>query len=263
MLLCTYMSIQKAFKGGYSKDIASKLFPLDILSANILTLSLQKYGQNERSLFSFLESTDLASLSKFVKSKETPFYSIPQVFDYLTNNFFSFLNSKYNPDSASWSSIKVSIEQVENSFDRDVNDYLKIVKTIGLLNNFSNAGSILDKDFLIKYAKTCLGISKCEELLDGLTSKNIIRFRKHSKRFVLSEETEVDIELALIEANKSVSEITDVPTVLKKYFEFPPVLAKEYSYINGTSRYFKFEITEYPQLLVPEGEIDGCIQLVF
>jgi len=253
----------KAFKADYSKEIAAKLFPLDLLAANALTMALQRYGQNERSLFSFLESTDNTGLAKFKRSAQSPFYSLANVFDYLNNNFFSYLNSKYNPDSTSWSAIKVAIEQVENSFDLVLNDYLKIVKTIGLLNNFANAGSILDEVFLTSYAELCLGISNSKVLIGQLQAKNIIRYRKHSKRFVLTEEAEIDIELALIEANNSVSDITDIPTVLKKYFEFTPVLAKEYSYINGTSRYFQFEITEYPKIIKPVGEIDGYIQLIF
>src|SRR6185312_16396053 len=43
----------KAFKGTFIREIAEKLLPLDLLSANVLTLALQSYGQNERSLFSF------------------------------------------------------------------------------------------------------------------------------------------------------------------------------------------------------------------
>lgn len=260
--LCLF-EYSKSFKADYSKQIATQIYPLDVLSANVLTLALQRYGQNERSLFSFLESTDLASIGKFKNTEQTPFYSLTQVFDYLTNNFFSFLHSKYNSDSASWASIKVAIEQVENSFDEDVNDYLKVVKAIGLLNMFANAGAVLDEYFLVNYAQLCLGISEPGSILQALTDKNIIRFRKHSKRYVLTEEAEIDIERALIEANNTVSEITDVPTVLKKYFDFAPVLAKEYSYINGTARYFDFVITEYPKILEPTGEIDGYIQLVF
>lgn len=252
-----------SFKADYSKEIASKIYPLDILSANVLTLALQRYGQNERSLFSFLESTDLASMSNYEVGQKSPFYSLANVFDYLINNFFTFLNSKYNPDSASWGAIKIAIEHVESSFDRNLEQYLKIVKSIGLLNIFSTTGSILDEQFLITYSKLCLGINEPKSLIEELESRSIIRFRKHSKKFVLTEEAEIDIELALINASQSVSEITDVATVLKKYFEFSPALAKEYNYINGTSRYFQFEITEYPKVLKPFGEIDGFIQLVF
>lgn len=253
----------KAFKIEYNKEVALKLYPLDILAANVLTLALQRYGQNERSLFSFLESTDTLGIGQFKKNQSSHFYNLANVFDYLISNFFSFLHSKYNPDFASWSAIKISIEQVENAFDQHVNDYLKLVKTIGLLNNFSNAGSVLDEMFLTEYAEVCLGIKYPQQLIEQLTAKNIIRYRKHSKRFVLTEETEVDIELALIEANNSLSEITDIPSVLKKYFEFAPVLAKEYSYLNGTNRYFHFEITDHPKQLIPNGEIDGYIQLIF
>ncbi|PIX06973.1 MAG: hypothetical protein COZ76_05950, partial [Flavobacteriales bacterium CG_4_8_14_3_um_filter_35_10] len=92
------------FNKDFLKEIASKLYPLDILSANILTLSLQRYGQNERSLFSFLESSDHTGLAKFNK-KENPFYNLSNVYDYLNFNFYSFLTSKYNPDFSAWSSI--------------------------------------------------------------------------------------------------------------------------------------------------------------
>jgi|AntRauTorckE5430_2_1112549.scaffolds.fasta_scaffold06484_2 hypothetical protein len=56
-----------------TEDIAHKLFPLDILAAGILTLALQRYGQNERSLFSFLESPDRLGLEKEKRSK---YYSL-------------------------------------------------------------------------------------------------------------------------------------------------------------------------------------------
>ncbi|WP_423147919.1 hypothetical protein [Rubrolithibacter danxiaensis] len=253
----------KAFKSTYAKEITEKLFPLDLLSANVLTLALQRYGQNERSLFSFLESTDNTSLSRFAQQSKEPFYNLSHVFDYLTNNFFSFLNSKYNPDAASWSAIKVAIEQVESSFDLGINNYLKLVKSIGLLNNFSATGAVLDEQFMAAYANQVLGISDAENVISDLVAKKIIRYRAHSKRYVLTEETEVDIELALLEAESTVSAITDIPTVLKKYFEFSPALAKEFSYLNGTSRYFQYEISEHPRLIKPVGEIDGYIQLIF
>lgn len=48
-----------------NETVANNLMPFDILSASILTLSLQKYGQNERSLFSFLESNDPLGINEF------------------------------------------------------------------------------------------------------------------------------------------------------------------------------------------------------
>jgi ribosomal protein S15P/S13E len=250
------------FNKDFLKEIASKLYPLDILSANILTLSLQRYGQNERSLFSFLESSDHTGLAKFNK-KENPFYNLSNVYDYLNFNFYSFLTSKYNPDFSAWSSIRSSIEEVERAFDSNINDYIKAVKTIGLLNIFSASGSILDLNFFVDYLKTACGVSVANDIIKNLETKNIIRYRSHSKRFILFEGTDLDIQTALIEAGNKISEVVDITTLLKKYIQFNPVFAKQYSFSTGTPRYFEFIISDYPIQTTPEGEIDGFVNLVF
>ena len=250
------------FNSGFLKEIASKLYPLDILSANVLTLSLQRYGQNERSLFSFLESSDYTGLAKFNK-KENPFYNLSNVYDYLNFNFYSFLTSKYNPDFSSWSSIRSSIEEVERAFESSIDDYVKAVKTIGLLNIFSANGSILDLNFLIDYLKIACGVSDSKNIIKNLESKNIIRYRSHSKRYILFEGTDLDIQTAIIEAGNKISEVVDITTLLNKHIQFSPVFAKQYSFNTGTPRYFEFIISDYPKNITPVGEIDGFVYLVF
>lgn len=250
------------FNKDFLKEISSKLYPLDILSANILTLSLQRYGQNERSLFSFLESSDHTGLSKFNK-QENPFYNLSNVYDYLNFNFYSFLTSKYNPDFSAWSSIRSSMEEVERSFDSNINEYIKAVKTIGLLNIFSASGSILDLSFFIDYLKTTCGVVDAKNIIKNLEAKNIIRYRSHSKRFILFEGTDLDIQTALIEAGNKISEVVDITTLLNRHIQFSPVFAKQYSFSTGTPRYFEFVISDYPIHKTPEGEIDGFVNLVF
>ena len=208
------------FNKGFLKEIASKLYPLDILSASILTLSLQRYGQNERSLFSFLESSDHTGLAKFNK-QENPFYNLSNVYDYLNFNFYSFLTSKYNPDFSAWSSIRSSIEEVERAFDSNIIDYIKAVKTIGLLNIFSASGSILDLNFLVDYLKIACGVSNANDIIKNLEAKNIIRYCSHSKRFILFEGTDLDIQTALIEAGNMISEVVDITTLLNNYLGVP------------------------------------------
>lgn len=247
----------------FATQIANKLYPLDLLAANILTLCLQKYGQNERSLFSFLESTDHTSLARVKITSKNPFYNIANVYDYLIFNFYSFINTKNNPDFLAWTSIRSALENVERSFDDNLEEYDKLIKTIGLLSLISPKGSILDEDFLINYSKTCLGIKNPTILIDALDQKKIILYRNYSKRFVLFEGTDLDIQLALNEAGNKVSEISDVVTLLKKYYQLPPIFAKMYSYETGTPRIFDYVISDKPISNVPAGEIDGFINLIF
>lgn len=250
------------FTETYAKEIYSRIYPLDIIAANVLTLSLQRYGQNERSLFSFLESTDHTSISKFRKAEE-PFYNLTSVFDYLNFNFYSFLNSKYNPDFAAWSSIKAALETASRAFDERINDYQKLIKVIGLLGIYAANGANLDRKFLESYAAVCAGIKDAAKLIQDLEGRKIIRYRTHSKRFVPYEGTDLDIQTALMEAANKVAEITDVPTLLKKHFDFSPVPTKAYSFETGTPRSFAYVFSEVPIKPTFTDDIDGYINLIF
>lgn len=246
----------------YATEISTKLFPLEMIAANILTLSLQKYGQNERSLFSFLESTDHTGINSF-DNRTNPFYNASCVYDYLIFNFYSYINSRYNPDFAAWAVIKNTLEEVERVFETDYSEYAKILKTIGLLNITAASGSDLGKEFLVRYSTTCLGVKNAEKLIQNLENRKIILYRTYNKRFMLFEGTDLDISSALIEAGNKVSEIIDISTLLNRYYQLPPIMAKYYSFLNGTPRFFEFKISEYPISEIPNGEIDGFINLIF
>jgi ribosomal protein S15P/S13E len=251
------------FNSDFVNEVAEKLFPLDLLAANTLTLALQRYGQNERSLFSFLEASDHTGLTKF-NHKKNPFYNISNVYDYLNFNFYSFINSKYNPDFSAWASIRSSIDVVERTFDTTITDYIKAVKTIGLLNIFAASGSVIDNTNLSDYLELACGINNANQVIKDLESNQIIRYRAHNKRYILFEGTDLDIESAIIEAGNRISEVGDIAALIDKHIKFSPVFAKQYSYETGSPRYFQFIVSDYPiDKLVPEGEIDGYINLVF
>lgn len=246
----------------YIKEIAKKLYPLDAVSAYVLTLSLQKYGQNERSLFSFLESTDHTGLYQHGLLQDG-FYSIAEVYEYLTYNYFSFLNSRYNPDFNAFKAIRSSLEKLETLFDNDLVSYEKIIKTIGLLSINSQAGALIDRQFLEQYAIKSLGISNAKDLIEALEAKKVILYRNYSNRYILFEGTDLDIPTALYEAGNKLDDITDVVTLLNKNYSLPPILAKRAMFDTGTPRLFEYKISAQPITKAPEGEVDGFINLVF
>lgn len=262
--LVRILSDSKAFSinEDYVKSIATKLYPLDSISAYVLTLSLQKYGQNERSLFSFLESTDHTGLYQHSILTDS-FYSIAEVYDYLIQNYFSFLNSRYNPDFSAWKSIRMSLEKVESLFDENLMDYEKLIKTIGLLSIYAQAGSYINRDFLIKYAQKSLGVKNADKLIEDLEIKKIILYRNYNNRYILFEGTDLDIPTALYEAGNKIDDITDVVTLLNKNYSLTPVLAKRAMFETGTPRLFEYKISSQPISTKPIGDVDGFINLVF
>jgi hypothetical protein len=245
-----------------SIEFSEKLFPFDFLSISVLTLSLQEYAQNERSLFSFIENNDFLSLNDYNESTN-PFYNISCVYDYLIYYYYSFLSTKYNPHLNQWNAIKNSIERAESVLEGKINEASKILKTIGLLNIFSNKGGSIDDAFICNYAKICLGISNSEIILNDLISHKILKYSKYDNRYKIFEGTDLDIELEIDKAGNLVEKIKDVTLHLNRYFDFPAIPAKEISYRKGTSRFFTFLLSEDPIIKQPEDEVDGFINLIF
>ena len=245
------------------EDIAFKLLPLDILAAAILTKALQVYGQNERSLFSFLQANDHLGVAKF--ESNYPFYNLSLVYDYLLHNF-QILRTKYNPHYSQWAAIRSAIERVEGVFEEESERVSSIVKAIGLLNIFSPKSAIVDHAFLTTYCKLALGIKDTKRLLGKLLDYKIIRFTKFNRKFILFEGTDLDIELAIDEAGNLVEQVHGIANYLNEYFEFPFILAKAAFFNYGTPRFFEFKITAKPIEIgeeEPIGEIDGFINLIF
>ncbi len=230
----------KAYKvnPGQVSEIAIKLFPLDLFAANILTILLQKYGQNERSLFSFLESTDHTGLNSYDK-RSNPFYNIANVYDYFIFNFYHQINSRYNPDFSAWAAIKNTLEVVDKLPSVDILTFHKIIKSIGLLTITASAGSDIGRQFMESYAETCLGISNGKQILNTLEQNKVIQFRSHLNRYVLTEGTDLDIPLALIMAGNKLAEINDIATRIVSYL-LSNVLSLSHSLLYFTFRYIFF-----------------------
>ena len=243
-------------------DFAKKINPFDILAASTLTLALQEYAQNERSLFSFIENNDELGLFNF-DQEANPFYNLACVYDYLVYYHSSFLTTKYNPHLNQWNAIRDSLEKAEPFFIDDFYKAAQLVKTIGLLNIFSNKGGSLNNDFINVYGRLSLGINNPMVIIDKLVSNKIIRFSKFDQRYKLLRGTDLDFELAINEAGNLIEKIKDISPYLNQYFEFPIVAAKKVSFDLGTPRFFDYVLSVELIDTVPEGQIDGHINLLF
>lgn len=264
--LFSVIQSSKAFplKDHSDKVFAKKLYPFDILSAAILTLSLQRYGQNERSLFSFIESDEYLSQNDFTKSGAS-YYSLDKVYDYLISNYYSVITHKSaKSDFVQWSGIRRALERIDGVLSPDIqHDAQQLIKTIGLLNIFSSSSAQLDRSFYTAYCKLAIGIKHPEIILEKLEKFKILRYVKHSMTYVLFEGTDLDIDLAIDEAGRLIEKTTNVVEQLNQYFDFPFISAKSVYYKKGTPRFFQFKLSDEPVLYKPEGEIDGFINLVF
>ncbi|MBR51408.1 MAG: hypothetical protein CMD58_02715 [Gammaproteobacteria bacterium] len=244
----------------FDKKVLHQIYPLELLSSSVLVQSLQKYGQNERSLFSFLAANDPYALSSF--NQREGYFSIVSVYDYINHNFFSYINSKFNPDFSKWSTIKTTIEKIQGRFTSDIADRIRIVKAIGLMNIFASKQIIDDKDFIVKYAKSALNISNAKVLVKDLEKKKLIRYASYSNQYILFGGTDLDIDIALLDAEARIDTIADISTIINKYVEMPIFVAKRYMLERGTSRFFKFNVTNDIAQEISDQTFDGEVNIV-
>jgi hypothetical protein len=256
----------KAFplKDYFNKTVANNLAPLDLLSGSILTLALQRYGQNERSLFTFLEFNDYNGIGQFLNEGANRFYSLSHVYDYLVYHFYAQLTVHQNPDYRAWRLMLDNIERVEGLLDGDQLILGRhLVKIIGLLSLFGRKSLIVDEQFLTDYSTITLGLYDAKDTLRLMEHAKVVRYRAHNSRYVLIEGTDVDIDSAIEEAKYHLPEITSISQYINKTFSFPAMLAKKYLLEKGTPRYFEFKLSDEPLSKQPKDEVDGFINLVF
>lgn len=241
-------------------EVVKKLYPIDIFAAYVLTLAIQRYGQNERSLFSFLNSKGSYSLEN-AEVKATKTYNLSNIYDYIIYNFHSFL-SEVNADSMNWSAMRVALERVDGLGEtKSIKDARKLVKTIGLLNLFASQTATIQKENLYQYAEKALDIKKPKEILDLLETYKIIRYAKYRKQYILFDGTDINIENELLKATVPMPS-ADIDEI-KKYFDFKITPAISSFYKTGTPRFFEYIISNESIIQTPIGDTDGYINLIF
>lgn len=242
-----------------NEDLNNSLYPLDWLSSNILVNSLQRYGQNERSLFSFLnDDTDFS-----IKKAKNNFFSVSNVFDYLVNTLSSEINGFNNPHRAQWLTTFRALERAELVFEDDYQKVAEVIKTIGLVNIFSKVGGLFDKDFINSYFNLTRGYD-VNAILLKLEKVGIVRFYKHSNKLNFLEGTDLDLEQELITVSREINQNFSISNEIKSLVELPVLLVKRYSLETGTKRFFEYKVFDsFEEAKEADGVIDGYINLVF
>ena len=240
-----------------SNSLEPSIYPLSFVSGYVLASSLQRYGQNERSLFTFLNSIYFSQ----IKEKKVRF-ELEDLHDYLFQHFYSFLVEKSNPDFNKWSAIKIALERSENIIEINRNISDAFLKSLGLLSIFSKAGASLNQRFFTTYLDYAFNKNEIKKTLKVLEKNKIIRYSKFDDSLKLFEGTDLDIERAISEAENRIDEI-DILKKLNAHFTFPARIAKAETYRKGTPRLFKFELTNRPFKETPLDNIDGFINLIF
>lgn len=222
------------------RDHALALFPLDPLVLPVLIRTFQRFGQNERSLFSFLLSFEPFGLRAFCSN--TPVdtarpYRLHDFYDYVRFNFGHRLAvASYR---SRWSVIESNIESFQSV---EPLDHI-ILKTIGMLNVL-HADDIAPTEEAIQWAvagSNKTGQAQVASALKNLRKRGVVHYRGHAKSYCLWAYSSVDIEARFDEAKRNLPKLPNVSNAILDKLDTRPLVARRHYIHTGNLRYFEIE----------------------
>ena len=213
--------------------------PFDALSAYVTISLLQKYGQNERSLFTFIGSDDNYGISQFRSS----IYSLSALYNYSINRLGHVIYSSENPYKLQWESAERAMQRADYYEDLDHTIAHAIIKSILLINIFSKANGCFDREVASKYFKSIYG-DKAVHVLERLEEQSIIQFLRRKNQLVFVEGTDLNLQYELLEANSRIPGNINLLEELNQLIQFPNVLAKRHFLRTGTPRFASYSFED-------------------
>ncbi|MFA5285397.1 MAG: hypothetical protein WC347_07360, partial [Smithellaceae bacterium] len=239
-------TLKKAIEFGWFGTTANRdnlyklrngLFPLDPMVLPVLVRTFQRYGQNERSLFSFLSAYEpfgLRSFSNTLLTNKTHLYQLADFYDYVRANFGHRLAvASYRTH---WNVIESIIEA--RSTDNPLE--LRVLKTVGILN-LLNSDDFFPSEDAICWAVG--GLSQDERhaaktQLSKLSKERVLYFRGTTRGYSLWPYTSVDIEGRLDEAKKSIPRVAQIAQAITEQLDSRPIVARAHYIKTGNLRYY-------------------------
>jgi len=251
-----------AFNRNMMVESAPRLYPLHPSVIPVLINLFSRFGQNERSLFSFILSNEPFALQEFASQKigTDGFYRLHHLYDYTRAAFGHRLGvQSYR---SRWNHIDSLIESFHSSDETE----LKILKTVGILN-LLDANHLPASEEAILMAisgDTASNASHVRSALKRLQKeKKVLYHRGTAGGYCLWPYTSINLERVYEDASKVLSNVPRISSVIREYLETRPIVARRHYIETGNLRHFEVchaQISELNEALLSRvSSSDGLI----
>ncbi len=215
----------------------NKCWPLHPIVAALLgPVSRKRFGQNQRSIFSFLSSAEPFGFQDFLKTTEYSkgiCYTPSMYWDYLQANLESAIIA--SPSSKMWAMAIDALNKCAVSSDHDSS--IRVLKTLAVVDLFKGISGL---SVTINALKSVFPEENIDDILNQLQGLSLIRFNKYSESFSLYEGSDFDIDDAVNEAYKHITDIDFQK--LHQIASFLPAVAKRHYHSTGALRWMDIRL---------------------
>ncbi|MGE3538660.1 MAG: ATP-binding protein [Candidatus Tectimicrobiota bacterium] len=220
-------------------------WPLHPVVACLLgPISRRRFGQNQRSLFGFLNSAEPYGFQDFLRqATDGDLYQLHQLWDYLKANLEPAILA--SPDGHRWALAADAIERCEATGSNRL--HLTLLKAVALLDLFKDRSGFVPTFDLLRICVPDEREDDVRNALDQLQGKSFILFRKFNDAYGIYAGSDFDIDHALESALERVKDIDF--TALKRLAGIQPVLAKRHYHQTGALRWFDVDLIAAGELV--------------
>jgi len=250
-----------------SQDDFEKLclasYPLHPTTLLMLPALFRRFGQNERSLFSFLSADEPFSLSDWAQTREfrandPPFVRLPQLYDYA---YYTLIAGAPNPQFAR---VGAEVEDTISRLGDAPPEEVDILKSIGLLDLVGDASRISASRELIRMAlvSPSRSVQQIDNAMKSLETKRLVVFRRFRNAYRLWEGSDIDINERLVEAYQQLPPQSVTLAVARDLCPSLPLVARRHSFHTGMLRFFSVIPSSRESLMVAtktKENCDGCV----
>lgn len=212
--------------------------PLHPVTACLVSpMSRRRFGQNQRSVFGFLNSAEKYGFQEFSRTATGKALFEPDgLFDYLRANLEPSILA--SPDGKKWSTAIDALERIEANGAATIHQ--RVFKTIAILDLFKDRSGLIASGDVLRASITGIG-SAIDKAVKDLESWSAIVYRRHADAFALYAGSDFDIESAIADA-MAANPGLDL-TQLRALAELQPRLAKRHHARTGAMRWFDVSVT--------------------
>ncbi len=255
--------------------VIESCYPLHPLTALVLPEWCTRYGQHERTLFSFLSASHPAGVASFIEravdssgnSRGLVSMGLDHIYDYFVAE--ATLGAAVGPALSRWSEISLRI--------RDAHALTKgqqrLAKTIAVLNLSAANGGVRASRDVLEFAFCTNGVRSTRpqsprgefgRSLDALERVGIVTYRQFADEYRIWQGTDTDVA-ALLEGAYQQVEGLPLAELLSDLSEPTPVVAARHSAQHEILRVFRRRYSSGVEMVEPQSAssaYDGDVLLV-
>ncbi len=240
----TTHSVAKIYHGCRTENTSSlsltleHCWPLHPLVVCLLgPISRRRFGQNQRSIFGFLNSAEPHGFQHFLqRAEDDSLYQPSQLWDYLRVNLEPSILA--SPDGHRWALAAEALERCESVGGDDL--HIRLLKTIAVIDLFKERSELSPSNGLLRTCFVDTTDQALEKALRQLVKWSLVIYKKYLGAYAIYAGSDFDIEEAV---RVQLEEIDSVDfshlTILSG---LQPILAKRHYHETGTLRWFEITI---------------------